>query len=74
MYGEYRKAKKNAEKDEREKKEKDRIKDEVEGYIKDTKLIKIPNNIIDIFNGESSFRMLSRIQIDQFKDYYDSIK
>ena len=71
---EYNAAKQKAEEEKKRVEEENRIIAEVNSYINQAKTVNVPAGIRNQFRGESSFKVLSRKQIESFKPYYDKIK
>ena len=74
IVNDYHRAKQEAEDEKKRVEEKNRIIAEVNNYIKQAKTVNVPAGIRNQFRGESSFKVLSRKQIESFKPYYDKIK
>ena len=71
---EYNAAKQKAEQEKKRVEEENRIIAEVNEKISQVKTVSIPQAIRNQFWGESSFKILSRNQINTFKAYYDRVK
>ena len=74
VYQEYNRAKREAEAEKRRQEEMKRINEEVDKYVKQAEKVIIPENVRNNFEGAKSFKIFSREQINNFKNYYDKAK